>query len=74
MVPLQFFGRGGIAPPSRVGAPKSYFSRPAMPSDMEATTPVEDLYFRLATRTSPSDDESHAPSPISGSRRELPLV
>ena len=52
----------------------SYFSRPAMPDDMEATTLVEDPYFRLATRTSPSDDKSHAPLPGSGSCRELPPV
>ena len=45
-----------------------------MPGDMEATAPVEHPNLRLATRTSSSDDKSHAPSPISWSRRELPPV
>ena len=74
MVPFQVFSQGGIPPPSRAGAPKSCFSCPAMPGDMEATAPVEVPNFRLATRTSLSDDKSHASSPVSGSRRELPLV
>ena len=65
---------GSIPSPLRAGFPRSYFSRSAMPSDMQATAPVENPYFRRATRTSPSDDESHAPLPISVSRRELPLV
>ena len=72
MTPFQVFGQGGIPPPSRAGISRSYFSRPAMPGDMEATTPVEDPNLRLATRTLSSDDKSHAPSPISRSRRELP--
>ena len=54
--------------------PRSCLSHPAMPSDMEATAPVEDLNLRLATRTSSFDDESHAPSLVSGSCRELPPV
>ena len=74
MASLLIFGRGSIPPPMRTGALRSYCSRPAIPGDMEATPPTEDPYFRLATRTSPSDDESHAPPPGSRSRRELPLV
>ena len=72
MASFQVFGQGSILPPSRAGAPRSCFSRPAMPGDMEATAPVEDLNLRLATRTSSSDDKIYAPSLVSGSRRELP--
>ena len=74
MTPFQIFGQGSIPPPSRVGAPRSRFPRPALPGDMEATAPFEDLNLQLVTRTLPSDDESHAPSPVSGSHRELPNV
>ena len=74
MASLQFFSRGGIPPPMRIGAPRSYCSCPAMPGDMEATPPAEDPYFWLATRTSLFDDKSHAPLTGYGSCRELPLV
>ena len=73
MASLQFFGRGGIPPPTSTGALRSYCSRPAMPGDMEATPPSEDPYFRLATRTLPSDDESHAPRLVPGAVVNCPL-
>ena len=68
------FGQGSTPPPSRASAPRSCLSCPAMLSDMKATALVKDLNLRLATRTSSPDDESHAPSPVSRSRHELPPV
>ena len=74
MASLQIFGQGRIPPPTRTGALRSCGSNTTMSGDMEATPPTEDPYFWLATCTSPSDDESHAPPFCSGSYHELPLV
>ena len=74
MVPVQVFGQGGIPPLSRVGAPRSRFSCPALRGGVEAMASTEDPTLRLATLTPPSDDESHALSPVSESCRELPSM
>ena len=60
-------------PSSRAGAPKSRFARPTLPSNVEATASAEDPTLRLATFTPLSDDESHAPSPVSGAVVSCPL-
>ena len=74
MASFQVFGQGGIPPPLRAGAPRSRFSRLVLPGGVEATASAEDLILWLATLAPQFDDESHAPSPGSGSHCELPSM
>ena len=64
--PFQFFGQGGIPSPLRAGAPISRFSHLTLPGGVEATTSTKDSTLWLVTLVPPFDDESHAPSLVSG--------
>ena len=71
---ISFFGQGSISPLLWAATPRKHPHYSEMQIDLEATHPLEDSNFRMASSTTAPHDPGSAPAHVSRLSSELPSL